>query len=451
MTADEEQRICHNCVGDSFLKDLIKHLEFVTECDYCEATDQCITLADLSEHVKRGFREHYEATSSEPDGMQWAMLRDKEINYNWEREGEFVVDIIQDEAGVDDVVAIALQEILDDDNYDYDDPNESEFGPDIQYTRVQTNNSRWDGHWSRLQKELKTETRFFNQNASSLFRTVFANLSSMSTKAGQPVLRVSGPGTEMPNLYRARVFQSEDSLQEALESPARLLGSPSSKSATAGRMNAQGISVFYGSTSAAVSLAEVRPPVGSQVAIAKFTVQKRLTLLDLTALRFVQPDGSIFDPDYLKLIEQAVFLENFCTMITQPVMPDFQSSEYLITQATADYLATDTNLSLDGIVYPSIQTGDSGLNVVLFHKSSRATHPSNDQTFEVSLYSHDADGEYFDCQMSRCPPISSSPGHVHDLEDDFREQVLVLDEKSITIYKVNAVFFETEKHAVNTS
>jgi hypothetical protein len=66
--------------------------------------------------------------------------------------------------------------------------------------------------------------------------------------------------------------------------PDRHLGSPPSGAAAAGRMNARGISVFYGANDPRVALAEVRPPVGSRVAVARFEIIRPLRLLDLTAL-----------------------------------------------------------------------------------------------------------------------------------------------------------------------
>jgi len=50
-------------------------------------------------------------------------------------------------------------------------------------------------------------------------------------------------------------------------------------------------------------------------------------------------------------------------------MPTDEAFDYLITQAIADYLATEVNL--DGIIYPSAQAGGKGQNVVLFHNAAR--------------------------------------------------------------------------------
>ena len=142
-----------------------------------------------------------------------------------------------------------------------------------------------------------------------------------------------------------------------------------SHAATAGRMNARGISVFYGATDPKVALAEVRPPVGSFVVVGRFEIIKPLQLLDLTALSAVHIEGSIFDPNYASRLAKAKFLRSLTTRISRPVMPDDEAMDYLPTQAVADFLATRSDEPLDGIIFPSVQTG-AGLNVVLFHKAA---------------------------------------------------------------------------------
>ena len=41
--------------------------------------------------------------------------------------------------------------------------------------------------------------------------------------------------------------------------------------------------------------------------------------------------------------------------MTLPVMPNDEPFGYLATQAIADFLATEANPPLDGILYPSVQ------------------------------------------------------------------------------------------------
>jgi hypothetical protein len=52
-------------------------------------------------------------------------------------------------------------------------------------------------------------------------------------------------------------------------------------------------------------------------------------------------------------------------------MPDDEAFQYLPTQAVADFLATQTEVQLDGIIFPSAQVAGQVMNVVLFHKAAR--------------------------------------------------------------------------------
>jgi hypothetical protein len=135
-------------------------------------------------------------------------------------------------------------------------------------------------------------------------------------------------------------------------------------------MNAQGISVFYGATREDVAIAEVRPPVGSRVAVAKFEIARPLRLLDLTAANTAHEDGSIFDPSLKERLARAAFLRSLGALMVRPVMPDDEAIDYLPTQAVADYLAASNEPHLDGIVFPSAQV-EEGSNVVLFNHAAR--------------------------------------------------------------------------------
>jgi hypothetical protein len=190
----------------------------------------------------------------------------------------------------------------------------------------------------------------------------------MATHEGKPIIINAGPATEIADAYRARVFQSDSKLKEALSYPDKHLGPPPSHLATAGRLNSVGISVFYGATNSEIALAEVRPPVGSKVAIANFKIIRPLRLLDLHALDSLLAEGSYFDPDFD--FERIIFLRNLSKLITKPVLPVDEISEYLPTQAIADFLNTQVGVKLDGVKYKSIQSKEDGMNIMLFHQAA---------------------------------------------------------------------------------
>jgi hypothetical protein len=223
--------------------------------------------------------------------------------------------------------------------------------------------------WRSFENSLKTEARFFSRTAANYLASIFDGISELQTRDGRPMVVDAGPATDFHFLFRARVFQSDDNLEVALGRPDIYLGSPPAP--LAGRLNARGISVFYGATNQKAAIAEVRPPVGSQVAVARFEIIRRLRLLDLTALREVRVTGSLADFGLAGRRESAVFLRSLSGRITRPAMPDDDPFEYLATQAIADFLATEATAPIDGIIFSSVQAAGDALNVVLFHKAAR--------------------------------------------------------------------------------
>jgi hypothetical protein len=159
-------------------------------------------------------------------------------------------------------------------------------------------------------------------------------------------------------------------------------------------MNARGISVFYGATAPEVALAEVRPPVGSRVVIARFVLNRPIKLLDVEALRSVYIAGSVFDPGYKEQRALANFLQSLSQRVIHPVMPNDESFAYIVTQAIADFPATEVDPPIDGLLYPSVQTGTGALNVVLFQKAGRVTRlvQRAGSTFTAGAYSWGPEG-----------------------------------------------------------
>jgi hypothetical protein len=91
-------------------------------------------------------------------------------------------------------------------------------------------------------------------------------------------------------------------------------------------------------------------------------------------------------------------------------MPDDEPFDYLVTQAIADYLATEMNL--DGMIYPSAQKELPSANVVLFQHAARvqAIEIPKDITFDVQLEMYTEDGPEIDYWVwEEVPPIPPAP------------------------------------------
>lgn len=468
---DDQKLICFECVGEAYLAAEIEKKGKVGACSYCGRTQPCISIEELADRLEVAFEDHYIRTADQPNSWQQSLLSDRESDYEWEREGDPVLDAIQEAAAIPRDAAVDVLEVLDYRHGDFDSAamgEETEFSSDSQYERRGPNAQAWHEEWRRFEESLKTEARFFSRAAVDLLTRVFGNIDKLKERAHYPVLANAGPSTRLPHLYRARVFQSEEKLKEALCRPDRHLGPPPARLARAGRMNAQGISVFYGATNASVALAEVRPPVGSTVVVAKFSVIRPLRLLDLTALEGVWDRGSVFDPSLKDRLERIVFLQSLGQRITRSVMPDDEAFDYLATQAVADFLATENEPALDGIIFRSAQS-KKGRNVVLFHKAARMEEMQFPEgtAIEARTGWGTEDGWEPDYWVSETVPKEVSaqtngggeeqiPFLPHrDLayqeESDFREFNLQVDPTSIEVHlvawvKVNSSRFAVGRH-----
>jgi hypothetical protein len=237
-------------------------------------------------------------------------------------------------------------------------------------------------------------------------------------------------------------------------------------------MNARGISVFYGANDPVVALAEIRPPVGSQLVVGHFEIIRPLRLLDLTALGTVRTKGSIFDPTFAGRLERAMFLRKLSQRITRPVMPDDEVFDYLPTQAVADFLASNFVTPLDGIIYPSAQAAGDALNIVLFHKAARVQAINLPRGTEVSasLGHMEEDGWETEYQIieetppkvdanTEAQPERSWPPNLEALarfdsarepaDPDWREETLRLDRETVRVHIVQAVTFGTDSHELH--
>lgn len=462
------KHLCSGCIGEVYLRELVEKENDEHECAYCGDTGPVISLEDLAGHISTAFEKHFSRTASEPNSWQYAMIKDKELDYDWEREGEQTIYAIMGAADIPEEAASDIQEILSDEHSDFDTAamgEECEFGGDAYYEEIMPRDEEWQEGWRLFEKTIKTEARFFSRTAAAQLSELFDTIDEMRTQDGRPLIVDAGPDTKYSHLYRARPFQNDGHLQRAMIRPDKELGAPPSHIASSGRMNARGIAVFYGATSVRTALAEVRPPVGSQVAVARFDFIRPLKLLDLTALSDVHETGSIFDPSYAYRLGRMMFLQKLSSKMARPVMPDDQESEYLPTQAIADYLATEGKVPLDGIIFPSVQVNAAGLNVVLFHKAARCREmefPEGTE-FDARTYTSTEDGPEADyCVIEEIPPGKEKveDGKPHGIFEfvamtwpdlnkyNDREETLAVDPTSLRVHMVDAIEIKTKTFEV---
>ncbi|MYY43997.1 RES family NAD+ phosphorylase [Elizabethkingia anophelis] len=445
------KKICLNCVTEPYLIQLIQKEEKLGKCSFCEAKNLTYNFNKISKKVKVAIKKHFEKTANGPTDRE--VLIQNFLKEEWERKGEKLQDIIEDQFGICYEAAKEItHEFTEEDDhilYDYDG---EDFDDAPHYIKKEIDDGPWSAEWDQFTNILKTESRFFNQKLESFLRSIFKDLNSIVTTDNKSVLTKAGPNEEIKSLYRARVFQSRDKLFHALEKPEIHLGPPPSEYASDGRMNARGISVFYGATDKETAIAEVRPPTNSTAAVAKFNLVRTLQLLDLRNLEKTTERISIFSPQYQEKMEKAKFLSKLSSMLTRPIMPDDEVFEYLPTQAIADYLSSQTNINIDGIIFPSVQ-GD-GTNIVLFKKSSKVNSyklPIGTET-EVNDYEDHEDGGWRTYSIIDWVPTTKKEKKKNTPISsvvDLGNGALEIDIESIEIHDIGKVKYPTISHRVN--
>jgi hypothetical protein len=456
MTHDEinelkEKNICFICVGDSFLREEISIRGESRECSYCCSAERCYNIGQIAERVQKAFDIHYERTSDEPSSLDQTLMADRESSFDWNREGEPVIDAISAALDISEEIATDIQKILSEEHDDPFSPYETEFGDDTYYMRRTLNDDSWQLGWLRFENDLKTEARFFSQSGFKQLSSIFGGIDKISNRSGAKPVIDCGPGTSLNTIYRARLFTDFDEMAKALARPDKRMGPPPSRLATDGRMNAKGIAVFYGATEPQVTIAEVRPPVGSRVVVARYEIIRPLRLLDLTALAGVEEHGSVFDPTYAERLGRAQFLGSLSDRISRPIMPSDEAFDYLPTQAIADFLANENDPILDGIVFKSTQSPGSGRNVVLFRKASRVEELSlpEDKQIEVyTPYTGEEPDEIIYKVRETFVPIEEQKGQANSdlvsyIDGDKRDPSLRIDLKSLVVHEIMPRYHDT--------
>jgi len=179
------------------------------------------------------------------------MMRDEERSYEFERHGEPVLEVIAEAASIPEDAAKDVLEILGERHADLDAAQigeECEFGSESHYEWKNARDHEYALEWKEIEHSLKSQSRFFNRSAEAFFLACLPI--SMAAKPAMDSQSWSspGPGSEYKSFFRARVFHKSDDLDQALQRPDLHLGPPPGKFARAGRMNAHGISMFYGAS-----------------------------------------------------------------------------------------------------------------------------------------------------------------------------------------------------------
>jgi hypothetical protein len=175
---------------------------------------------------------------------------------------------------------------------------------------------------------------------------------------------------EGSHFFRARRHD-----ENAIYNTARDLGPPPCESACSNRMSPVGIPMFYGASDAETATAETPGSRGDGIiTVGAFDTVKALTVLDLHNM---PPFPSLFDRDRRHLRGLHLFLRDFVTDLSRPIVKDGREHiEYVPTQIITEYFRHQFRAAdgqrIHGILYPSARR-EGGLCCVLFCSQENCT------------------------------------------------------------------------------
>lgn len=378
---DEDDAVCVDCIVDDALRELVRAEGYDQACVECGEISTAVSIKDLAAIIDHYIREHfvpgpYERRYDSGDGD----------SYLEEQQGEGLSSVVQDVVGqyfeFNDALVDAL---IENDPADIRDGDEPFYASDINYVEKRIYVGHLHEEWHAITSELRTERRFFSDRARKFFDWLFEGIEDLwfyePNEDREPKLLLEpaklGVIQQWPAgtvLYRSRRADTcKDYTQQVLNPPVEL-APPTSKDARAGRMNAEGVTIFYGALDAETCLAEMRSSIGGYTVLGRFATTKALRVLDFGRLDKAYWDGkqlSFFQSDFDEQVMRRKFRRQLHKLISKPVIPDHED-EYLITQVLAEYLGYVRSASFDGLLFASTQYED-GTNVILFPKQTDPT------------------------------------------------------------------------------
>jgi len=379
-TYDEDDGVCFDCIEDEALRKLVLAEGHDKACVACGERSTGVSIKDLAALIDPYIRQHY---APGPYDRRYGANDDD--SYWEEQQGEDLSFVVQDIVGqffeFHDVLVEAL---IENDPGDIRDGDESFYASDINYVQTRVYVGHLYKEWRAISSELKTERRFFSDRARKFFDWLFAGIEDLwfyEPKKDQDPTPLSertrlGVIQEWPAgtvLYRTRRADTREDCTRLVLKPAVELAPPPSKLARAGRMNAEGVTIFYGALDAETCLAEMRSSIGGYAVLGRFETIKALRVLDFSRLDKAYWDGrplSYFQNDFNEQVTRRKFRRRLHKLISEPVIPGHED-EYLMTQVLAEYLAYVRSANFDGLLFASTQYED-GTNVVLFPKHADA-------------------------------------------------------------------------------
>mgnify|MGYP000712016410 CR=1 FL=1 len=457
--ANDSTKICFECIADHYLSLEVEKEYVQSHCYSCGSeNNQAISINDLADLVHEVLQSHFYLTSESPEGYDYYRAKEG----LWERDGVDVASLISDIVGVTEDIAGDIVEELSD---CHDDKGKAVFCStqlysfDPHYEENSPDHVEFTESWRAFKLSVGKEARFFNEHAKGILEHLFKGVDKIITHHKDPVIRNISIETKF---FRSRIAKSQSELGSILKELPSSIGPPGSEFSRSGRMNAHGISVFYGALDKETCLAEVRAPVGAHVVTGVFNPLRALRILDLSRFESIGiSEGSYFDEEHMRNVARQFFLKSLTAELSEPIMPGDEERRYLATQVVADYLATNKSLKLDGLIFNSSQISleglanpeDEGKNIVLFYQASRLSDKSysDGKEFDIDFgWEHEGDSDLSVTLLEK--NISKKESNIIDSDIIYEEitaPTIALNMSSIEVDRIKSISINIERRNFN--
>lgn len=332
---NEDANVCTECVGRERFKQWIADHGNTGACSFDSEhgeENHVVSISAFATEIDSFFRDNYGL------GEEYPYFEGESDKPSYETYGEPYEQILAEEIQCDDDIIQALKDYLPDtDAYDgdpfYDDTRNYESLADSQ----KRENDRYEEYWydNRFQFQweefcemVQYERRFFE--IKDPLDKLFGNPHEYETGDIKPIYLLAAGH----KIYRARLLDQEKVKASVATDPAAALAAPPKEKARAGRMNVELIPAFYAAFSDYTAVAEIRPGIGEEVAIAEYALTRELKVFDFT----------VFDLAHLKEADRPIahtryeFISQMQGEISKPILPSDRLREYIPTQIVAEYL-----------------------------------------------------------------------------------------------------------------
>ncbi len=362
MTVSATTVVCQECFGNAGLKLRVVQAAGQSSSGKCQfhPRRRGITVSAVASIVDEVARENYHG--GVPD------------DYDEPSGGLELNDLIFELTGPeDDDVAEALKaELIEQDDYWPPDGEEAFYDEEYVYHRIEIGTAGYGRLWEDFEKHLMYEQRFFSADAFDRLKQIFEGVEKQTDAARNCPVYMIQPKGEQSIFYRARIIHEHSEIDRFREDVAGALGPPPDRKRTAGRLNPSGVTAFYGAFDPDTCVAELRPPVGTRVALSQFTITEAICVLDTTRFAGKPRPSNLYKEGSVRQAAQWNFMRNFMAQISRPVRPGEEHLDYIPTQAVAEFLANHLEVEvggkkrkIDAIIYASAQNRGAGKNIAI--------------------------------------------------------------------------------------